>query len=200
MTTMDRDHGEPDRAPPRVSQAAADTLLVVARDSIRHGLDHGRPLAVLPEEYPEELRKLGATFVTLQIGGRLRGCVGVFEARRPLVVDVAENAYAAAFRDPRFPALGEDEFPHLEIHLSVLGVPVPMSVESEEELLRELRPGVDGLILEDGTYRSLFLPQVWESLPDPADFVGHLKLKARLSVDHWSPEIRFRRFVVDEFG
>lgn len=176
------------------------TLLDVARSSIQQGLRHGRALEVNPDAYPVTLRPPRATFVTLEIGGQLRGCIGVLAAYQPLVQDVAAHAYAAAFEDPRFPSLREDEFPKLEIHISVLSPPEPLHFGSEEELLAQLRPGVDGLILHFQTYRATFLPAVWEHLPEPHVFLSQLKLKAGLPLDFWSPELRAERYTAEYFG
>lgn len=176
------------------------TLLDVARTSIQHGLRHGRALAVNPDDYPETLRPLRATFVTLELGGQLRGCIGALVAYQPLVQDVAAHAYAAAFEDPRFPPLRPDEFPNLEIFISVLSPPEPMRFSSEEDLLAQIRPGVDGLILQFRHYRATFLPAVWESLPDPYVFLAQLKHKAGLPLDFWSPELRVERYTTEYFG
>ncbi|UCF40943.1 MAG: AmmeMemoRadiSam system protein A [Gemmatimonadota bacterium] len=191
-------HTSEPKAPGTVSAEDGAELLAIARASIRHGLDVGEPLPVDLEEMPVALRRPGASFVTLEIEGALRGCIGSFEAYRPLASDVSHNAYAAAFRDPRFPPLSPKELTELELHLSLLGPPVPLEVVGEAELLAILRPGVDGLILEDGGRRGLFLPQVWEQLPDPVDFVTHLKRKAGLPDDYWSPGMRCWRFVVEK--
>ncbi len=174
-------------------------LKEVARASIEHGLRHGRPLQPDPADYPPPLRERRASFVTLKRGGELRGCIGSLEAGRPLVVDVAHNAYAAAFRDPRFPPLQPEELRDLEISLSVLSPPEPLAFESEGDLLARLRPGVDGLILTDGHHRGTFLPSVWEQLPDPADFLRQLKLKAGLPPDHWSPGLRVERYTTESW-
>ncbi len=187
-------------APSSVSPTDAEALLAIARASIQHGLDVGEPLPVELDDVPEALVRPGASFVTLQLDGALRGCIGSFEAYRPLASDVSHNAHAAAFRDPRFAPLSPAELTGLEVHLSLLGPPVPLAVSSEEDLLAALRPGVDGLILEDGGRRGLFLPQVWEQLPVPVDFVTHLKRKAGLPADYWSPTMRCWRFVVEEVG
>jgi AmmeMemoRadiSam system protein A len=144
------------------------------------------------------LRKPGAAFVTLDIRGRLRGCVGSLSASAPLVQDVARNAFAAAFQDYRFSPLTGEELPQLGLHISLLTPPLPFEVNTRDELIRTLRPGVDGLLLEDPPFRSTFLPQVWESLPDPEDFLSELFLKAGLPPDHWSPSLRFRRYRVEE--
>lgn len=172
-------------------------LLEIARKSIRHGLGKGRPLAVSLNEYSAELKEKRATFVTLKLADQLRGCIGVLEAIRPLIEDVASNAFAAAFRDPRFNPVTFDEFDKLHISLSILSPPEPLKCESEEDLLKKIRPGVDGLILEDGSYHSTFLPAVWESLPNANDFLSHLKLKAGLPADYWSATIKFKRYTAE---
>ena len=169
-------------------------LLSLARESIIHGLEHHQPLPIKPAEYPKVLQQAGASFVTLEKQNRLRGCIGTLEAYRPLVVDIAENAFAAAFRDPRFTPLQTDELSGLQIHISLLTPPEPFPIKDEAELLRQLRPAVDGLILQDGHHRATFLPSVWESLPTPQQFVAQLKLKAGLPVDYWSDTLRFERY------
>lgn len=173
-------------------------LYSVARHSILEGLEKGQPLDVKIESYPEKLQELGASFVTLHLGGELRGCVGSLEFFRPLVKDVAHNAFAAAFRDGRFMPLEAEEFENLTIHVSVLSSPERLEVASEEELLRALRPGTDGLIIQDGDQRATFLPSVWQSLPTPELFLGQLKAKAGLPQDHWSNTFEVRRYTVEE--
>jgi hypothetical protein len=175
-------------------------LLDVARRSITSGLEQGCPLPVEVADYPDALRPLRATFVTLESAGRLRGCIGTLEAIKPLVVDVADHAFAAAFEDPRFPPLDKKEWPGLSLQISVLSPAEPLLVRSEEDLLRQLRPGVDGLILRLGQRRSTFLPSVWESLPDPYVFVAQLKQKAGLPLDFWSAELKAERYTTESFG
>lgn len=172
-------------------------LLELARSSIRQGLQSGRPLTVILEGLAAELIVLRASFVTLEKDGRLRGCIGSLEAWRPLAVDVAENAYAAAFRDPRFPPVRENEVDDLEIHLSLLTPAVAMSFTSEADLLTQLRPGVDGLILSEGPHRGTFLPSVWDELPTPQLFLMHLKRKAGLPPDYWSPKVCIMRYTTE---
>ncbi len=184
----------------RFSDAQRQTLLAVARDSIRHGLEMGQPLRLRPDDFDPELAGPGAAFVTLEHGGNLRGCIGSLEAHRPLVTDVAENAFAAAFRDPRFPPLSPAEFDDLDIHVSVLSPPEPLEFDSEADLLTKIRPGIDGLIIEDLGRRGTFLPSVWESLPEPVLFWRHLKQKAGLPPDHWSPTLRVYRYTTESFG
>ncbi|HHH39926.1 MAG TPA: AmmeMemoRadiSam system protein A, partial [Sedimenticola sp.] len=120
-------------------------LLELAEQSIRHGLATGRPQPVDPATYSRELQARRASFVTLERKGNLRGCIGHLEAVEPLVQDVAENAFAAAFRDPRFPPLAENEMGDLDIHISVLTPATPMHFTSEQDLLRQIQPGIDGL-------------------------------------------------------
>ena len=169
-------------------------LLELAKNSIQHGLKTGRPLPVNLADYPAELRTPCATFVTLNLNHNLRGCIGMLKAQRPLAQDIADNAFSAAFRDSRFPPLESSEFEQLEIHLSVLTAPEPIEFTNEQDLLDQLRPGVDGLILEEAGRRATFLPSVWESLPNKVDFLGHLKLKAGFPADYWSDKLRFSRY------
>ncbi|MFA5921052.1 MAG: AmmeMemoRadiSam system protein A [Methylococcaceae bacterium] len=193
-------------------------LLDLAKSSIQQGLQTGRPLKVNLADFPAELTEHRATFVTLQINHQLRGCIGMLEAIRPLAEDIAENAFLAAFRDPRFPPLADDEFGKLEIHLSILTPAEPVSFTSEQDLISQLQPGIDGLILEepeiydvankreqlppriDGLIlekrrrRGTFLPSVWEQLPEPEQFLRHLKQKAGLAPDYWSENIKIYRY------
>jgi AmmeMemoRadiSam system protein A len=183
---------------PRIEQ---DTLLDIACTSIIHGLEHGRPFRVSLDALPPSLAAERASFVTLNTtGGQLRGCIGSLEAYRPLAEDVSQNAWAAAFRDPRFPPLHKDELAGLDIHVSVLGESEPLKFDSEQELLGQIRPGIDGLILQDDAARGTFLPSVWESLPDPAQFLAHLKMKAGLPADYWSDSLRVWRYTTQSFG
>lgn len=176
-----------------------EILRQVAMDSVLHGLEDGRALSVSLESYPGPLREDGAVFVTLERGDRLRGCIGSYLPRRPLVEDVAENAFAAAFRDPRFPPLSREEVDGLDLHISLLTPLVLVTAESREDLLRIMRPGVDGILLEDPPHRSTFLPQVWDQLPDPSTFLDELFLKAGLSQRHWSQTLQIHRYTVEEF-
>ena len=134
---------------------------------------------------------------TLRREGALRGCVGSIEATRPLVVDLAENAYRAACADGRFLPVAETELADLEVHVSLLSPLERLTVSSEEELLDRIRPGVDGLVLTEGSFRGTFLPAVWESLPDPRAFVRELKRKAGLPPDHWSDRLQIDRYTVE---
>ncbi|RMG54230.1 MAG: AmmeMemoRadiSam system protein A [Gammaproteobacteria bacterium] len=175
-------------------------LLDIARRSIAYGLDTGRPLPVNVAEFPPHLQEHRASFVTLNERGQLRGCIGALEAYQPLVKDVADHAFAAAFQDPRFPPVQPHELPELEIHVSVLSPPEPMTFRDEADLLAQLRPGVDGLILRAGHHQGTFLPSVWEQLPRREDFLAHLKLKAGLPPDYWSDDVQVWRYTTEEFS
>lgn len=182
-----------------LNNAQKDQLLQLARKSIESGLETGRPLPINLQTYPAELTVKRACFVTLERLGQLRGCIGMLEAIRPLVEDIAENAFAAAFRDPRFPALTEDELTDLDLHISILSPSEPMHFDSEQDLLKQLNPGVDGLILQEGYHRGTFLPSVWEQLPDATEFLRHLKQKAGLPADYWSDSLKIYRYNTEMF-
>lgn len=186
--------------PMSLTESERDRLLTLARASIAHGLAHGRPLPVNPADFPVKLIEPAATFVTLELSGRLRGCIGRLEAARPLAEDVAENAYAAAFRDSRFPPVTAAESAGLTLHISVLSPSEPLYFKSEADLIAQLRPGIDGLILSDAGRRGTFLPSVWEELPDPAEFLRHLKRKAGLPADYWSTSMKIQRYTTEMFG
>jgi AmmeMemoRadiSam system protein A len=179
-------------------EASYDELIVIARESIRSGVCVGRSLQVDPDAFLAPLREWRASFVTLRLGGDLRGCIGALEPIRPLVADVAENAFAAAFRDPRFPPVSLVEAERLEVHVSVLSPLETLRARSKADLLAQLRPGVDGLVLELGPRRATFLPSVWSQLPDPPTFVAALLQKAGLAAAFWSPEMRAQRYAVTE--
>ena len=172
-------------------------LIRVAQASVSHGLSHRAPLPMDLAQVPPALQQVRATFVTLHIGDDLRGCIGTLEARRPLVADVAENAFAAAFRDHRFKPVTEVEFYLLHFHISILHPAEPMTVASEDDLLQQLRPGVDGLIMQEDARRATFLPDVWHSVREPRSFLAHLKQKAGLPTDYWSPGLRFWRYTTE---
>jgi AmmeMemoRadiSam system protein A len=175
-------------------------LLAIARESLAEafGLGGVSPTSARSQAEPW-LAEPGATFVTLTRDGELRGCVGSLEAHRPLAEDVAANARAAAFRDLRFPPLTKEEFPRVEIEVSLLGPAVPLELRSQAEALAKLRPGRDGVILDYRGARATFLPQVWEQLPDPVSFLAQLKHKAGLAPDFWSPEIRLWTYEVTKW-
>lgn len=171
-------------------------LLKIARESV------GEALGVCTANtYGEPwLRESGACFVTLLRRGDLRGCVGSVRAFRGLFDDVWSNARASAFHDTRFPPVGREELPEISVEISLLSAPEPLDHGSEEEALRLLRPGVDGVIFDYEEHRSTFLPQVWEQLPDPRDFLQHLKRKAGLDSGFWAPEVSLQRYTVRKWA
>jgi uncharacterized protein len=179
-------------------------LLALARASIDSALAHGWASGELmpfsPVLLPPALTVRRSSFVTLRRNEELRGCCGTLDAPRPLAEDVWRNARAAAFNDYRFPALTAAEWPQVNLHLSLLTVPEPLDVTTEEQLLVLLRPAIDGLILESDTGRATFLPAVWEQLPDPVQFVRHLKMKAGWPATYWSNRVRCSRYATESFG
>ncbi len=175
-------------------------LLEIARRSIGSGLQRGRALAFDPREFDGALAARRGVFVTLTQSAALRGCIGAMESEEPLAQAVASSAYGAAFRDPRFPAIREEELAETRIEISVLSAMEVIAVTSREALLASLVPGVDGLLIEDRHHRSTFLPKVWEQLPDPEQFLGHLMAKAGLPENHWSPRTVARRYTTLTFA
>jgi AmmeMemoRadiSam system protein A len=171
-------------------------LVAIARDAIE-----ADPAAQYePLEWQEEwLRATGASFVTLRDAGELRGCIGTVDPHRALGDDVAHNAHAAAYRDPRFPPVRTAQRAGLEVEVSVLSPRAPIAAPTEAELAAVLRPGVDGIVLEYEGHRATFLPQVWESLPDPIDFLAELRRKARLPARFWHPRMQVSRYTVEKF-
>lgn len=173
---------------------ARSRLLAIARAAIAEGVG-GRPPVPPPlDGQPPALCITAATFVTLECAGALRGCVGTLDACQPLLVDAALNAHAAAFGDPRFAPLTRTELAGLEMHVSILSAPEPLAFGSEAELLDQLRPGVDGLILREGGRRGTFLPVVWASIAEAPAFVAALKHKLGLPTDYWSDTIEVWRY------
>ena len=170
-------------------------LLTIARSAIGTELGMG----AFAEVSHAELVRPAATFVTLMRSGELRGCIGSLEPRRPLGADVRENAAAAAFRDPRFAPLDRAEFDSISIEVSLLSATERLDVQDEEDLLARVRPGVDGLVLAFGGQRATFLPQVWEAVPAPREFLVALKRKAGLAVDFWSPDMNVSRYAVTKW-
>jgi uncharacterized protein len=167
-------------------------LIALARNAI--GARFG--IAALAVVRQAALERDGATFVTLILQGELRGCVGSIESRRPLSADVCANAVAAAFRDPRFPPLAAHELPATSVEVSLLSPPRAFAVADEADLTRQLCPGIDGIVLQYEHRRATFLPQVWETLPEPRDFVAALKKKAGLREDFWAAGVNVARYTV----
>lgn len=182
-----------------ISENEKRILLETARQSIAYGLEHQCALPLSMEPYSALLKSQAATFVTLNLNQQLRGCIGTLEAYQPLLKDVSEHAYSAAFQDPRFSPVTAQELNLLEIHISILTPNEQMSFTSEEDLLKQLQPGIDGLILNDGTHKATFLPSVWEQLKKPEEFLNHLKRKAGLDEDYWSESMKAFRYKTISF-
>lgn len=170
-------------------------LLPIARNAIAQ--QFGQATEVSTDAH--WLQKPGATFVTLTQSGELRGCIGSLQAHRSLLEDVQANAMAAAFQDPRFRPLQLTELHRTRVEVSLLSPSEAIVFETEQDALAQLRPNIDGVIFEYGYYRSTFLPQVWEQLPDPQTFMAHLKHKAGLSPDFWAAKVRLARYTVSKW-
>jgi AmmeMemoRadiSam system protein A len=176
------------------------TLLRMARQAMECGVRREKLPLVDETELSSHLREYGASFVTLTIHGELRGCIGALEARQPLAQDVCEHAIAAALEDPRFPPVREDELSMIQIEVSRLTRPVPLEYKDAADLLSRLRPFVDGVILRDGFRRATFLPQVWEKIPNTADFLDYLCLKIGVDANRWRTQhLDVFTYQVEEF-
>ena len=164
-------------------------LLRLARKTIARGCRGNLPPEIDRQNQPAAFLQPAACFVTLHKHGNLRGCIGSTEAHRWLVDDVIHNAFASAFRDHRFPPVQELELNDLHIEISILTPNQLIPVNTEAELLENLQPGIDGLLIESSRYRATFLPQVWEQLPEPEQFLTHLKQKAGMPADIWPEDL-----------
>jgi AmmeMemoRadiSam system protein A len=176
--------------------AMGSELIRIARGAIREAFG----LPAWPQPDAPWLREPGATFVTLRQGEDLRGCIGSLEARRALVDDVAANARAAAFADPRFAPLRHEELEITAIEVSLLSPSEPLPFATAEELFAKVTPGTDGIVIESGARRATFLPQVWDVLPDPRDFFGELVRKAGLPASHPIERCRVLRYRVAKWA
>ena len=192
-------YGFEDAATARLAAPHCQQLLEAVRRGLEHAAATGKALAVDAGEYPMPLRALRATFVTLTQAGELRGCIGSILPHQPLIADVVQNCFRAATQDPRFGAISRSEVGRTDVSISILSHPRPMAFRGTADLIAQLRPHVDGLILTDGDRQSLFLPKVWEMLPDPALFVAHLKQKGGMAADHDSPTLQAYRFTTETF-
>lgn len=170
-------------------------LLPIARASISSALDRVKKA----DEKAAWLQDIGACFVTLTQQGELRGCIGTLDAHRSLLQDVKANAHAAAFRDPRFAPMAAAELDITEVEISLLSAMNPLQFSSERDALNQLLPGIHGVVFEYGHYRSTFLPQVWEQLPNVVEFMAHLKNKAGLGPDFWAEEVRISCYTVSKW-
>ncbi|MBB6095068.1 hypothetical protein HNQ60_003958 [Povalibacter uvarum] len=175
-------------------------LIGLARQSIEAGLRTGQRSTYAPAAHDAALEEPRATFVTLRIQDALRGCCGTMEPQHSLAGDVWRNAWASAFNDPRFPPLTSAEYPRIDVHISALSRLEVLPSMSEAELLAILRPGIDGLLLRRGTSQATFLPSVWEQVPQPAEFLRHLKQKAGWPATFWAPDMQIHRYTTESFG
>ncbi len=175
-------------------------LLTLARQSIDRGLVEMRWITMPAMNLAAPLSEPRSSFVTLRIEKQLRGCCGTLIAARSVGEDVWRNAWTSAFADPRFPPLEADEWPEVNLHISVLSPLERIDVANEQDLLDLLRPNIDGLVLERDQSRATFLPDVWEQIPNPIDFVRHLKQKAGWPANSWSPHIKVQRYTTESFG
>ena len=171
-------------------------LLPIARAAISRVLN----VPHAADETAPWLSEHGACFVTLTQAGELRGCIGTLQAHRPLLADVKSNAVSAALHDPRFTPLTVEELAITSVEVSLLSATQAMDVRDEADALAQLRPGVDGIIFEYGRYRSTFLPQVWEQLTQPRQFMAHLRRKAGLPDDFWAEGIKLSRYTVTKWS
>lgn len=180
--------------------AQRQQLLHLARLAIGHTLAGRGNLDIPMKQYDPALRDERASFVTLNLGGALRGCIGSLTATRPLLVDVLHNATAAAFKDHRFKPLTAQEYTRMELHISVLRPARPLTVSSRAELLEQLTPGVHGLVLSEAGKRATYLPSVWDKLPDPDHFLSELRAKAGLPRNGWSADTEVSIYTTEEFS
>lgn len=185
---------------PRLDPKHRQTLLDVAQEAIRHALLTGRHELPDPTSFHADLRVDAASFVTLEDGERLLGCIGTLEAVRPLVVDVAYAALGAAFTDPRMPAVTAEDFVPMSIKISVLSRAAPLSAASYAEVAGSVRPGVDGLVLDAPGHRSTLLPSVWPKVDDVAEFLSILWRKAGMHPGDWPAGTSVSRYTTEEFG
>jgi uncharacterized protein len=183
-----------------VAEADRRTLLHVARRSVERAAVGVSSLGVDPSGFTAALRTRRGCFVTLDLDGALRGCVGVLVARRSLVEEVAHAAHGAACRDPRFVPLDEEEAARVALRISVLSSPTALCFGSEAELLAQLEPGRHGVILRDRGRVGTFLPVVWEHFESPLEFFRQLKQKAGLAQDHFSPSMAVETYTAESFG
>lgn len=183
-----------------LSEDARAILMNVVRDSIKGGLENAGPPDVVLSGLSAELTAPRASFVTFTKDGNLRGCIGSLVARQPLVTDVAGNAFRAAFKDPRFPPMTASDLPSLDAAVSVLSAPTELNFDSEDTLVGLLRVGVDGVILAEGSQRGTFLPDVWDTIPNPEAFLRRLKGKAGLPEAYWSQTLKAWRYTTETFS
>jgi AmmeMemoRadiSam system protein B/AmmeMemoRadiSam system protein A len=185
---------------PSLATPQRKQLLHLARNMILHGLEGGGDYNIALKNYHPQLREQRGSFVTINHNGQLRGCIGSISPARALVLDVAQNATAAAFKDPRFQPLKIEEYPQIELHISVLSPARSLQVDSRQALIDKLKPGIDGLILRQGNHSATYLPSVWEKIPQPQQFVAELRKKAGLAAQGWSDDMEVLTYTTEEFS
>ena len=186
--------------PDKLTDAEKQTLLRLARESMEQAVKGKELPALDPDSLSPRLRGDGASFVTLTIHGNLRGCIGALEAYQPLAEDVRQHAAAAALEDPRFEPVTEGELSRIHLEVSRLTVPRLLEYSSAADLLNKLKPHVDGVIIKDAYRRATFLPQVWDQIPEPADFLDHLCVKMGAAKNLWrEARLQVHVYQVEEF-
>lgn len=176
------------------------TLLRIAREAIENKVRNNPMPPLENKSLTPALRENGASFVTLTVQDNLRGCIGALEAYQPLAEDVREHAIAAALEDPRFPPVSEAELSRIQIEVSRLTEPQELQYSNSEDLLTKLRPHIDGVILKHGFRRATFLPQVWEKIPDPEEFLRQLCYKMGERPNLWrEAKLQVYVYQVEEF-
>ena len=184
----------------RLTSEEKQTLLGIARQSLEAAVKGEQSPKLDAALLTPRLKEQGASFVTLTVCGELRGCIGALEPYQPLADDVREHTIAAALQDPRFPPVGPHELNGINIEVSRLSVPYPLEYSTDEDLIQKLRPHIDGVILSDGMHRATFLPQVWEKIPDPAQFLNNLCYKMGAAPDTWKRKhLEVLIYQVEEF-
>lgn len=183
-----------------LDESEKTALLRIARKTISEGCARNLPQEPDLQDQPEPFCQPAACFVTLQKHGALRGCIGSTVAHRSLLEDVIHNAFASAFHDSRFPPVTESELGEISIEISLLTPQQPLSVTSEDELLQTIRPGIDGLLIRNARHSATFLPQVWQQLPTPGQFLQHLKIKAGLAANVWPEDMECFRYQCIKFA
>ncbi len=169
----------------QLTQSDQKILLSIARDAVERSVRRQKLTDISSSELSPPLKAEGASFVTLTKVGILRGCIGTLEAYQPLAKDVQEHAVAAALQDPRFPVVQPQECSTIEIEVSVLTPKERLMYEGSQDLIEKIRPGIDGVVLQDGFRKATFLPQVWEKLPSPEEFLTHLCMKMGVNGNFW---------------
>jgi AmmeMemoRadiSam system protein A len=194
------DTAQPAQITDQLDEAERAFLIMLARQALEDGVC-GRPLSPLfLDELSPRLRQPGASFVTLTSHGELRGCIGALEATQPLVEDVRQHAVAAALEDFRFPPVHANELPYIHIEISRLTEPRPLDYQDADDLIHQLHPGLDGVVLMDGIRRATFLPQVWEKVPEAEIFLGMLCRKMGAPSDAWrKKKLTVLIYAVEEF-